>query len=205
MRVRKRKRYQFFIVLLLLGILLILFAAVLFLRLRGSVAIKPSKLELPAQSITAYRQDEAAWADDLLGESSYTMAFSGCLVTCIASAVSMETGTAITPGSLNAIFSENHVYDSEGNIQWAALEALEGFTVDVGQEVSQPALDTCLAAGHAPIVRVRMHGLGSFHYVLIVGAEEGDYICMDPLADRLTKLSDYLGRVYAVRVVSCRP
>ncbi len=104
MRVRKRKRYQFFIVLLLLGILLILFAAVLFLRLRGSVALKPSKLELPAQSITAYRQDEAAWADDLLGESSYTMASSGCLVTCIASAVSMETGTAITPGSLNAIF-----------------------------------------------------------------------------------------------------
>ena len=103
----------------------------------GSVALKPSKLELPAQSITAYRQDEAAWADDLLGESSYTMASSGCLVTCIASAVSMETGTAITPGSLNAIFSENHVYDSEGNIQWAALEALEGFTADVGQEVSQ--------------------------------------------------------------------
>jgi hypothetical protein len=92
MRVRKRKRYQFFIVLLLLGILLILFAAVLFLRLRGSVALKPSKLELSAQSITAYRQDE-----------------------------------------------------------------------------------------------------------------EGDYICMDPLADSLTKLSDYLGRVYAVRVVSCRP
>ena len=117
MRVRKRKRFQFFIVLLLLGILLILFAAVLLLRLRGSVALKPSKLELPAQSITAYRQDEAAWADDLLGESSYTMASSGCLVTCIASAVSMETGTAITPGSLNAIFSENHVYDSEGNIQ----------------------------------------------------------------------------------------
>ena len=204
MRVRKRKRFQFFIVLLLLGILLILFAAVLLLRLRGSVALKPSKLELPAQSITAYRQDEAAWADDLLGESSYTMASSGCLVTCIASAVSMETGTAITPGSLNAIFSENHVYDSEGNIQWAALEALEGFTADVGQEVSQPALDACLAAGHAPIVRVRMHGLGSFHYVLIVGAEAGDYICMDPLADRLTKLSDYLGRVYAVRVVSCR-
>lgn len=104
MRVRKRKRFQFFIVLLLLGILLILFAAVLLLRLRGSVALKPSKLELPAQSITAYRQDEAAWADDLLGESSYTMASSGCLVTCIASAVSMETGTAITPGSLNAIF-----------------------------------------------------------------------------------------------------
>ena len=202
MRVRKRKRYQFFIVLLLLGILLILFAAVLFLRLRGSVALKPSKLELPAQSITAYRQDEAAWADDLLGESSYTMASSGCLVTCIASAVSMETGTAVTPGSLNAIFSEKGVYDSEGNIQWAALDALEGFTAEVYQEVSQSDLDACLAAGQYPIVRVRMHGLGSFHYVLVVGVRDGVYLCMDPLENSLTKLSHYLDRVYAVRVVT---
>ena len=46
-----------------------------------------------------------------------------------------------------------------------------------------------------------MHGLGSFHYVLIVGSEDGEYVCIDPLEDGLTRLSDYLNRVYAVRVV----
>ncbi len=64
-------------------------------------------------------------------------------------------------------------------------------------------IEQCLAAGHYPIVRVRMHGLGSYHYVLVVGTEEGDYVCMDPLEDSLTRLSDYLSRVYAVRVVFC--
>ena len=138
----------------------------------------------------------------MLGTSAYTMKSSGCLVSCIASAVSMETGTAVTPGSLNAIFSEKGVYDSEGNIQWAALDALEGFTAEVYQEVSQSDLDACLAAGQYPIVRVRMHGLGSFHYVLVVGVRDGVYLCMDPLENSLTKLSHYLDRVYAVRVVT---
>lgn len=174
----------------------------LFLRLRGGATLKPSKLSLPAKEVTVYRQDDVAWADDLLGTSSYTMKSSGCLVSCIASAVSMETGTAITPGSLNAFFTENGVYDSEGNIQWAAVDALEGFTAEVYQEVLQSDLDACLAAGQYPIVRVRMHGLGSFHYVLVVGARDGAYLCMDPLESRLTKLSHYLGRIYAVRVVT---
>ena len=151
-------------IIFVLGGIIVLF---LLLRLRGSVTLKPSKFSLPAKEVTAYRQDDAAWADDLLGTSAYTMKSSGCLVSCIASAVSMETGTAVTPGSLNAIFSEKGVYDSEGNIQWAALDALEGFTAEVYQEVSQSDLDACLAAGQYPIVRVRMHGLGSFHYVQI--------------------------------------
>ena len=88
-------------IIFVLGGIIVLF---LLLRLRGSVTLKPSKFSLPAKEVTAYRQDDAAWADDLLGTSAYTMKSSGCLVSCIASAVSMETGTAVTPGSLNAIF-----------------------------------------------------------------------------------------------------
>lgn len=59
----------------------------------------------------------------------------------------------------------------------------------------------CLEEGYFPIVRVRMKGFGSFHYVLIVGSENGDYVCIDPLEDEMTTLSDYAGRVYAVRCV----
>ena len=200
MRSRKSKRYLFWALCIFLCLLIAVSAAGL--RLRGSVRLKPGRLHLPDKEVALYRQDDAAWADDLLGASSFTMKSSGCLVTCIASAVSMETGIAVTPGSLNALFSENHVYDSEGNIQWTAVDALEGFTADVYQEVSQSELDTCLATGQYPIVRVRMQGLGSFHYVLIVGVSEGAYICMDPLKSSLTKLSDYLDRVYAVRGVT---
>lgn len=199
----KPKRVKWVLFCFLLGVCF--FAVGFFLlRLRGSVVVRPGGTELKAGQVAAYRQDDEIWAQDTLGDSRFTMKSSGCLVTCIASAVSMETGAEITPGTLNAMFSEKQVYDSEGNIQWAAIGELEGYSVDVFQEVSETELAQCLAFGHYPIVRVRMHGVGSFHYVLIVGVEDGEYICMDPLENELTRLSRYWNRVYAVRVVSAK-
>ncbi|MDE6622322.1 MAG: C39 family peptidase [Lachnospiraceae bacterium] len=194
-------RVKTILLIFLLGIV-IAAAGFLCLRFRGSVTVKPTQEEPLSREVISYRQDDETWASDLLGESRFTMKSSGCLVTCIASAVSMETGTGITPGALNQIFSDNQVYDREGNIQWAAIGQIEGYSADVFSEVSEAAIAQCLASGHYPIVRVRMCGLGSYHYVLIVGIEDGDYICMDPLENELTKLSRYLNRVYAVRVVS---
>lgn len=184
----------------LLGIVIVA-AGFLFFRLRGGVIVKPDQAKVSSGEVIAYRQDDETWATDLLGDSQFTMKSSGCLVTCISSAVSMETGVEITPRALNDTFSKNRVYDSEGNIQWAAIEKTEGYSAEVFQEVSETEIAQCLAYGHYPIVRVRMHGIGNLHYVLIVGVEDGKYICMDPLEDKLTKLSRYWNRVYAVRVV----
>lgn len=184
----------------LLGIVIVA-AGFLFFRLRGGVIVKPDQAKVSSGEVIAYRQDDETWATDLLGDSQFTMKSSGCLVTCISSAVSMETGVEITPRALNDTFSKNRVYDSEGNIQWAAIEKTEGYSAEVFQEVSETEIAQCLAYGHYPIVRVRMHGIGNLHYVLIVGVEDGEYICMDPLEDKLTKLSRYWNRVYAVRVV----
>lgn len=185
---------------MLSGILVIMVGCV-YLRLRGSTIVKPRQKELDAGQITIYQQNHEKWADNTLGDSSFTMQSSGCLVTCIASAISSETGEAVTPGRLNEIFSQNHVYDAEGNIQWAAIDEMEGYTAVVFPDVAVTEIESCLENEHYPIVRVRMHGLGNFHYVLIVGIADGEYICMDPLESKLTKLSRYLDRVYAVRMV----
>ena len=200
---KKSNRIIIVLSCLLLGIVTAA-AGFLFLRLRGSVVVRPDQVEMFSREVVAYRQDDDAWAADGLGSSRFTMQSSGCLVTCIASAVSMETGTEVTPGALNKIFSENQVYDSEGNVQWAMIEKIEGYSADVFQEVSEAEIAQCLAFGHYPIVRVRMHGLGNVHYVLIVGIEDGEYLCMDSLENELTRLSRYWNRVYAVRVVSAK-
>ncbi|WP_251495978.1 hypothetical protein [Otoolea muris] len=55
-----------------------------------------------------------------------------------------------------------------------------------------------LQAGRYPIARVREGGLGAFHYVLIIGAENGSYLCFDPIQRRLRPLSHYENRVYEV-------
>lgn len=180
--------------------IILIFTGVAFLRLRGGIIVKPAEQTELSDNIISFRQDDEAWAGDLLENSSYHMDSSGCLVTCIASAVS-SGGEYVTPGELNALFSENNVYDNEGNLLWSPLAGLDGYHVTVYQEVSDTDIEQCISEGHYPIVRVRIYGLGNFHYVLIAGSDNGEYICMDPLRDELTKLSDYMGLVYAVRCV----
>lgn len=190
------KLFSFFAIVIVLAVALFCF------RVRHGVIVKTDRTEVISREVTAYRQDDERWAKDTLGSSSFTMKSSGCLVTCIASALSMEGAQEVTPGELNKIFSENNVYDSEGNIQWSAIENIGGYSVNVYSDVDEQVIYQWLSEGHYPIVRVRVSGIGNWHYVLVVGLEDKEYICMDPWKNELTKLSQYLNRVYAVRVVS---
>lgn len=185
------------------GILLVI-AGFLYLRLRNGVQIKaPQDKEIwSGAEPVLYRQDDERWGEEKLGDSEYTMRSSGCLVSSIASAVSMESGAEVTPGALNEHFSGERVYDTAGNLQWERLNDLGEYHVDVYGEASAEVIDTCLSEGRYPVVRVRMYALGNIHYVLIVGAQDGEYLCMDPLQDGIMKLSSYGNRVYAVRCVS---
>ena len=185
------------------GVLLII-TGFLYVRLRNGTQIKAPREEeiLSETDPVLYRQDDERWGEDRLGDSRFTMRSSGCLVSSIASAVSMESGMEETPGALNEKFSDRQVYDSEGNLQWEQLNALGEYRVDVYREVTSEVIDTCLSEGGYPIARVRMYALGNIHYVLIVGVQDGEYLCMDPLQDKLMKLSSYGNRVYALRCVS---
>ena len=192
----KKVRYKLWIVLL---VFILALCVAVFIRIRGAEVIKPSAdIEVP--DVISYRQDDPAWAEESLGDSSYTMKTSGCLVTCISSALSYG-GEAVTPGAFNMLFSEYGVYDAEANIQWTKLAELEGFSVKVYDSVNEDDIAECLNNGLFPIVRVRMCGIGNYHYVLIVGSRNGEYICMDPLKNDLTRLSDYWDRIYAIRCV----
>ena len=202
-----RKNILFAILLLIFLCLAASFFA--FLRFRGSKVIKVSREAMnitPCEDIVLFRQDDERWAEEKLGDSDYSMQKSGCLVTCIAAALSMS-GETVTPESLNELFSSGSVYDSEGNLQWETLRQLDGgnsFDVEVYPAVSEEILQDCLERGKFPIARVRMRGIGNFHYVLIVKLEDGIYYCMDPLEDELQPLSHYGNRVYAIRCVSIK-
>jgi len=170
------------------------------LRFRGSVVIHAGETVSLNQEIVFYRQDDERWAAETMGDSMYTLAESGCLVSCIASAVTMM-GDEETPYTLNEIFSQKNVFDAEGNLLWDSLRNTGEYGADVFKDVTDELLANLLKDGKYPIIRVRMHGLGNFHYVLIVKAEAGEYYCMDPLQDGPVPLSQYGNRVYAVRCV----
>lgn len=201
------KKKSVFIIVILLIVLCLGIIAVCFLRFRGATVIsvlKNTENIIPCENIVLFRQDDERWAEDKLGNSVYSMKKSGCLVTSIAAALSMDE-INVSPKSLNELFSSEGVYSQEGNLQWDQLRQLndgEAYEVEVFRSVSEEILRDCLHKGKFPIIRVRMNGIGNFHYVLVVKLEDGQYYCMDPLEDQLQPLSHYGNRVYAIRCVS---
>ncbi len=181
-----------------------------FFRHRGDkgVAVKP-KGEYPVGEVLAYYQRDQDWKEDTLGSSSFHMGGSGCLTTCIASALSTqaqscETGYVITPGELNQKFGETGVYNSQGDIVWDKVkEALPEVEVTVASSVKGEDIEGLLALGRFPLVKVKVGGYGAFHWVLIVGSKEGEYLCMDPLREdgKLIPLSSHGTEVYRLRCV----
>lgn len=196
---RKTGKRACSVIVLLAGILIIVLGFML-LRFRGSTVVHAGEMISSNPKIVFYRQDDERWAAETMGDSAYTLAESGCLVSCIASAVTMM-GNEKTPYALNEMFSGQNVFDAEGNLLWDNLRNTGEYEAEVFGSVTEELLTSLLKEGKYPIVRVRMYGLGNFHYVLIVKAEAGEYYCMDPLRDGLVPLSLYGNRVYAVRCV----
>lgn len=170
------------------------------LRFRGSVLVHAEETISLNREIVFYRQDDEKWAAETMGDSVYTLGKSGCLVSSIASAVTMM-GDEKTPYTLNKTLSRQNVFDAEGNLLWENLRNTGEYEADVFGNVTNELLENLLKDGKYPIIRVRMYGLGNFHYILVVKAESGEYYCMDPLRDGLVPLSQYGNRVYAVRCV----
>ncbi len=189
--------------IIVIAIVVIILGLFLFVKIkdRGGVVVKATTDFPVNERLRAYRQDDDKWKDDKIGESKYTMGSSGCVITCISAALSNST-IAMEPGALNKFLGNRNVFDSEGNLQWGKIDEIDGLYADVYSDISSDIIDECLKAGHYPIVRIHRKSLVSYHhYVLIIGAENGEYICMDPLKSELTKLSDYSNKVYAIRCV----
>lgn len=195
-QIRQKWKTRLYLLVLCLGFVMLMSM----LRHRGGVIIGESTLPSFVAELPLYRQDDARWGEDTLGESAYTMEKSGCLVTCIAAALSTEE-EPVTPGQLNQRFSEAGVYDREGNLQWDKAEGLDGIQVKVYQSHYREEMDHLLKEGKYPILCVRRHGWGNRHYVLATGVKDGEFLCMDPLEGRLVKLSEYGSRIYLLRSV----
>ena len=196
---RKIVRKTRHIVILLVCIVAAI-AGFILMRFRGSVAVHAGDAILLNREVVFYRQDDERWASETMGNSAYTLRESGCLVSCIASAVTMM-GDEKTPYALNEMFSRQNVFDAEGNLLWDNLRNTGEYEADVFGSVTDEFLENLLKDGKYPIIRVRMYGVGNFHYILIVKAEGGEYYCMDPLRNGLIPLSQYGNRVYALRCV----
>lgn len=154
--------------------------------------------------VTYYLQNDPQWGSDSLGESDCRMSGSGCLVSCISSSLTAQ-GVETNPGQLNAAFSEHGVYSSEGDILWGNItNAVPGIRTELPNGVDTDRLEQAVAQGLLPIVKVKYKGSGYQHWVMLIGAADGEYLCMDPLnADKEPiPLSAHGGEIYRYRIVT---
>lgn len=208
---KRKSKYALGIVLTFAAVLL-LAAAFLAVRLRGSTKVIPEQTAgAEEKDVICLYQKDVRWKEDKLGDSVYTMETSGCLTVCLSAALQMqdiklEGSESLMPKALNQYFSEQGVYDSQGNIQWEPLERAIGKTVvrKSGSELSEGELEGLLEEGIYPVVRVRVGGIGNYHYVVLTGCtESGSFQCMDPLNEenKTVSLSVFADRIYAVRYI----
>ena len=185
----------------------------LFWKLRSQgkdkgIMIRPEE-DCPVGSIISYCQKDEAWSDDKLGKSVYRMGGSGCLISCIAAGLSSECqnlgiGKIITAGELNQLFGQHGVYNQQGDIVWGRIEdAMPEVEVFVASSVDSNEIEELLKEGHYPIIKVKVEGTKTAHWVMLVGSEDGEYLCMDPLEKdgKLIPLSRHGGVVYRMRCV----
>ena len=177
-------------------------------RRQNGVLLYPVQArEIP--DMVYFMQRDSRWSGEHLGEARDTMASSGCLVCCLAAGLDMQAGNRnldffMTAGQLNEVFSEKNVYTESGAVIWGKVpEALPGTTCYVADTVTEKEIDSLLADGIFPVVKVRMGGVGAWHWVLLTGTDESGYVCMDPMgeAEEPVPLSEFQDRVYSVRAV----
>lgn len=201
----KRKKLLY---LAALGVSLavLLLAGIYFLnrnkRVEG-IILKPQEVySLP--EIPYYLQNDSQWADDKLGQSIYTMKSSGCLTTSLAASLSAQGGQTITPKALNQLFSDHAVYNANGDIVWDKIQNAVGpVEVYVPRSPDADVIEAFVAEGTYPVVKVKYHGSGAWHWVVLIGSDEKGYLCMDSLnkAKSPEPLSVHGNKVYSMRMV----
>lgn len=174
----------------------------------NSVLLVPEKA-LESPEVVWFMQKDPRWAKDHLGTAKDTMESSGCLVSALAAGLDMEASErgmdfSMTAGELNQRFSEAQVYNENGAIVWDRIpEAIPGAKCHLAAKATAREIDELLESGIYPAVKVRIGGLGAYHWVLLVGSDGEDYLCMDPLSEEetLVPLSEFWSRIHGVRAV----
>lgn len=118
-----------------------------------------------------YNQRDAAWGNDRLNGTQYTLKSDGCLVTSMAMVLTHYGYRNVTPVTINSNPGNFAVY----------YPAYMLFTISVDGITAtrkSAAIDATLATGN-PVI-VGLNAYGGTHYVVLVSGSNGHYIMRDP-------------------------
>ena len=135
-----------------------------------------------------YSQRDSRWANDNIGNSSYSVYESGCLVTSVAM-LHKYYGHDMDPGEL----AEEESYFFYGNmlIPWPAPDGLDYELLGYGYPKSK--IDDELDRDNPVIVGVTANNSAGTHFIVLISGEDGDYKMYDPIYGPDLDFDDYYG------------
>jgi hypothetical protein len=189
-----------------LALVIVLATALLYifpsLRIRSlGIQLKPSK-DFPLRQITYYLQNDPIWRKDTIGNTNITLGGEGCLISCVSAAATELLDNPVTPQELNNMLTQIDGYEGASLIWYKIHQAIPTLDYSTARVFSSKTIEADLGNGLMPIVRVKMYGIGATHWVLIIGAQDGQFMILDPLKqDRQPIPLSTHGNVYAYRVI----
>ncbi len=197
---------KLFAVILILSIIIVLLTGILVYYLRAryiknnGIAITPSQ-DFPVHKVTYFLQNDDDWSKDKIGNSSYVMGSTGCLITCVASALK-DLGQTITPKELNKSLSSVNGFEGADLIWYKINEIIPEVEYQYNRIFSGSTIENDLKNNRLPIVNVRFNGNGVTHWVIVVGAKDGEFLIYDPAnKNKMPIPLSTHGKVFAYRVL----
>jgi Peptidase_C39 like family len=118
-----------------------------------------------------YNQRDAAWGNDPLDGTKYTLASDGCLVTAMAMMMTHYGYRNVTPVTINTNPDNFAAYYPAYLLSTINVNGITASRVT-------SAIDSNLAAGNPVVVGLKAYG--GTHYVVLVAGKKGNYLMRDP-------------------------
>jgi len=185
---------------LLIGLSLAVYAGRAHYIKTVGITVTPSQ-NFEARAVQYYLQYDPDWSQDTLGHSQSRLGGAGCLIACVASGMS-DLGVPITPKELNQQLTEVDGFQGDLLIWYKINEVFPEVDYTYSRIFSAATLERDLRAGRLPIVNVNYYGDGITHWVMIVGAQDGEFLIYDPANGNKEPIPLSLhGKVFSYRVL----
>lgn len=167
---------------------------------KNGIILTPSQ-DISPTIASWYLQNDASWSNNTIGNTAIRLGSQGCLISSAATAINQFGIDEITPATLNEDLTAIQGFEGANLIWYKVNEIYPSITYEYSRIFSSKTIEKYLKNGQYPIVLVHYFQTGITHWVLIVGAENGDFLIADPLRSdgELIPLSTH-GKVYAFRV-----
>ncbi len=201
---KKKFLYNFFLVALSLAVILVItlsfYVGRVFYIKNYGIKLVPLKNH-SIQVSSYYRQNDPRWQDVEIGTSRRKMGSTGCLISSVSTAIS-QLRSPVTPEELNKMLTQVNGFQGADLIWYKINEVFPEIDYRYSRIFSREKIEKDLEEGLLPIVNVKYNKTGVTHWVLIVGADDGEFIICDPLGDgNSTRLLSDHGNVFAYRVI----